>query len=250
MKHSLVWFILLSMTVVVSTIVSCSITPPPASAPTDTPPPTAIPSPTNTPTPEPTSTPTKTPTPTETPTATPSPPTPTPQRLSLTSTAFGAGEMIPKRYSRRGDDISPPLEWSDPPQGTLSFALIVFSSPLMDGGGNWVQWVLYNIPPETRALPEGVTPDAEGRSPDGSQHYENSWGELAYGGPNPQHVYTFSYFFVLYALDTTLDLEAVEETMRADGSLPWIGSSKAVLLEALGGHILAQGELEGKYREE
>ncbi len=158
--------------------------------------------------------------------------------------------MIPKRYSRRGEDISPPLEWSDPPQGTLSFALIVFSDPLMDGGGNWVQWILYNIPAETRALPGNVTPDADGWLLDGSRHYDNSWGELAYGGPNPPHVQTFSYYFVLYALDTTLDLEAVEETMRADGSLPWIGASKAILLEAVEGHILALGELVGKYKED
>jgi hypothetical protein len=132
----------------------------------------------------------------------------------------------------------------------MSFALIVFSDPLMDGGGNWVQWILYNIPAATRVLPEGITPDADGRLPDGSQHHENSWGELKYGGPNPPHVQTFSYYFVLYALDTTLDLEAVEETMRADGSLPWIGTSKAILSEALEGHILAQGEFVGKYKED
>ena len=226
----------------------------PSPTPTATPvPPTSTPEPTATPVP-PTSTPVPTPTPE--PTATPVPPTPTPtptptpERLSLASPAFGSGGMIPKRYARDGEDISPPLEWSDPPAGTQSFALLLISDPMSDGGGNWVQWILYNIPAEARALPEGVTPDADGGLPDGSQHFENSWGELEYGGPNPPHVATFRYYFTLYALDTTLDLEAVEKAAREEGTLPWIGASKVVLLRAVEGHILAQGELVGKYKEE
>jgi phosphatidylethanolamine-binding protein (PEBP) family uncharacterized protein len=113
-----------------------------------------------------------------------------------------------------------------------------------------VQWVLYNIPAAARGLPEGVTPDPDGRLPDGSQHHENSWGELRYGGPNPPHTYTYRYTFVLYALDTALDLNAVEATMREDGTLPWIGASQAVLLKGVEGHVLAQGELVGKSKAE
>jgi len=157
--------------------------------------------------------------------------------------------MIPGRHSRRGDDISPPLEWSDPPEGTQSLALLVLSDPMPDGGGNWVHWILYDMPPGSRALREGVTPDADGRLPDGSQHYQNSWGELKYGGPNPPHVSTYSYYFMVYAVDAKLDLEAVEEAAREEGTLPWIGASKEVFLRAVEGHILAQGELVGEYRE-
>ena len=86
--------------------------------------------------------------------------------------------------------ISPPLEWSDPPQGTQSFALIVYSSPLPDGGGNWVQWILFNIPAETRTLEEGFPANDSGLITDGSEYFPNSWGEMKYGGPNPQHVQT------------------------------------------------------------
>lgn len=220
MKHTLVRFTLLGMAVAIFTTASCSPAPTP------------------------------TPAPTESPRVTPVPATPTVQSLRLTSTAFDSGGMIPKRYTRRGDDISPLLEWGDPPEGTQSFALIVLSDPLPDGGGNWVQWILYNIPAGTRALPEGLTPDADGRLPDGSQHYQNSWGELKYGGPNPPHVSTYRYYFMLYALDTKLDLEAVEEAAREEGTLPWIGASKEVFLRAVEGHILAQGELVGKYKEQ
>jgi Raf kinase inhibitor-like YbhB/YbcL family protein len=179
-------------------------------------------------------------------------PTTTPgwERLQLTSPAFESGEMMPQKYARRGDDISPPLEWSDPPEGTQSLALIVISDPLPDGGGNWVQWLLYNIPAGTRVLMEGLTPDADGRLPDGSQHYENSWGERRYGGPSPSHASTCSYYFTLYALDAELDLKAVEEAARQEGTLPWIGAGKEVFSRAVEGHVLARGELVGKYKEQ
>jgi len=154
--------------------------------------------------------------------------------------------MIPEKYGRYGEDISPPLEWSDPPEGTQSFALIV-ETDLRPGGGEsiWIHWNLYNIPAETRALPEAVTPDAAGRLPDGSQHLANSWQEPRYGGPNPPHVSTLRYTFRLYALDTVLDLDAAEGAGEAE---PWVGASKERLLQAMEGHILAQAELVGKYK--
>jgi Raf kinase inhibitor-like YbhB/YbcL family protein len=220
MKHPLVRLTLLGMAIAMLTTVSCSPAPTP------------------------------TPAPTQPPSATPVPATPTAESLSLTSSAFESEGMIPKKYTRRSDDISPPLEWSDPPEGTQSLALMVISDPVPDGGGNWVQWILYNIPAGTRALPEGLTPDAEGRLPDGSQHHENSWGELKYGGPNPPHVSTEKYYFMLYALDAKLDLQAVEDAAREEGTLPWIGATKEVFLRAVEGHVLAQGELVGKYKEQ
>ena len=173
--------------------------------------------------------------------------------------------MIPGKYGRYGEDISPPLEWSDPPEGTQSFALIV-ETDLRPGGGEsiWIQWILYNIPAETRALAEAVTPDAAGRLPDGSEHLANSWQELRYGGPSPPHVSTLNYTFRLYALDTVLDPfdralrqaqdgaqdkpDAVEGTASSGETEPWVGASKEKLLEAMEGHTLAQAELMGKYK--
>ena len=231
---------------IVSMLVVVSCSPTQASTPvlTDPPSPTAILLPTNTPTFEPT------PLLTETPAPTLIPPTSTPVSLELTSAAFDPGEMIPHKHARRGEDISPPLEWSDPPEDTQTLALLVYSDPLLDGQGNWVQWILYNIPPETMALPEAVTPDADGRLSDGSQHHENSWGELKYGGPAPPHVQTFKYYFQIYALDTTLDLTAVEKALDEAGELPWYGVGKVVFMTAIEGHVLAQGELVGKYQEQ
>ena len=148
--------------------------------------------------------------------------------FELTSTAFAPGEPIPRKYTCDGEDISPPLQWSDPPQGTQSFALINDDpdAPV----GTWVHWVLYNLPAKARALPEAIPPDAE--LPDGSRHGENSWRRMGYGGPCPPSG-THRYFFKLYALDTMLDLAA--------------GASKEQLLQAMEGHILAQTEVMGVY---
>ena len=146
----------------------------------------------------------------------------------LTSSAFAPGEPIPLRYTCDGDDVSPPLAWSDPPQGTQSFALIADDPDAP--AGTWVHWVLYNLPAEARELPEAIPPDAE--LPDGSRHGNNSWRRPGYGGPCPPGG-THRYFFKLYALDTLLDLEA--------------GASKDKLLQAMEGHILAQAELMGVY---
>lgn len=148
--------------------------------------------------------------------------------FELTSTAFAAGEKIPRKYTCDGDDISPPLQWSDAPQNTQSFALI--SDDPDAPVGTWVHWVLYNVPGTTTALPEAVPKQDE--LPDGSQHGRSSWGRSAYGGPCPPGG-THRYFFKLYALDTVLDLAA--------------GAGKEQLLQAMEGHILAQTELMGLY---
>ena len=70
---------------------------------------------------------------------------------------------------------------------------------MVDGGGQWTHWLLYNIPPETRALPEGLTPDEDGFLPDGSRHHANSWGNLSYGGPNPPQLQTYRYYIPAFS---------------------------------------------------
>ena len=149
--------------------------------------------------------------------------------FEMTSTAFAQGDPIPPKYTCDGEDISPPLQWSDAPVDTRSFVLIADDpdAPISP----WAHWLLYNLPSESCALPEAVSPDAE--LPDGSRQGKNGWGRLGYGGPwAPKG--THRYFFKLYALDTMLEL------------LP--GASKEALLQAMGGHILAQAWLMGLYR--
>jgi Raf kinase inhibitor-like YbhB/YbcL family protein len=148
--------------------------------------------------------------------------------LEIMSTAFSSGESIPTKFTCDGDDVSPPLQWSDPPQGTQSFALIADDPDAP--AGTWVHWVLFNMPAESRSLPESVSPDPD--LTDGGRHGENSWGRLGYGGPCPPSG-THRYFFKLYALDSALDLAA--------------GARKDKLLNAMEGHILGQTEVMGVY---
>ena len=148
--------------------------------------------------------------------------------LELVSTAFVHEGPIPVQYSCDGSDVSPPLQWDEPPEGTVSFALIADDpdAPFR----TWVHWVLYNLPAGTRALAEAVPPDAE--PPIGGRHGQNSWKRLGYGGPCPPSG-THRYFFKLYALDAALDLEP--------------GASAEQVRQAMEGHILAEGELMGTY---
>ncbi len=149
--------------------------------------------------------------------------------VPLTSDVFAAGEAIPVRYTCDGDDLSPSLTWGELPAGTESLALIMDDpdAPL----GTWVHWVAYNLPAGLASLPEGI-PAGE-TLPLGGVQGVNSWKALGYGGPCPPGGSEHRYVFTLYALDTTLDLEP--------------GADKGVLLRAMEGHILGQGELVGRY---
>ncbi len=159
---------------------------------------------------------------------TPVPTSSTGATLSLTSSAFTSGQQIPSRYTCDGQDISPPLAWDTPPQGTQSFALIVDDpdAPV----GTWVHWVAYDIPASARNLPEAIP--AQAKLPGGGMQGKNSWPNLGYGGPCPPSG-THRYYFRLYALDTTLNLDS--------------GATKKEVLKAMEDHVLAVGELMGQY---
>ncbi len=149
--------------------------------------------------------------------------------IRLTSPAFQSGATIPKEYTGDGDDKSPPLQWSEPPSGTKSFALICDDpdAPV----GTWVHWVLFNLPAATRELEEGVpTIKTLGN---GAKQGKNDFGNIGYGGPAPPKGKSHRYFFKLYSLDETVDLSP--------------GTSKAQLVKAMNGHILADGQLVGTY---
>jgi hypothetical protein len=96
--------------------------------------------------------------------------------------------------------------------------------------GTWVHWVLFNLPAGVSELSESVPPESE--LDDGSRQGTNDFGRIGYGGPCPPGG-THRYYFKLYALDIVLELEA--------------GARKPQLLEAMEGHILAEGQLMGKY---
>ncbi len=150
-------------------------------------------------------------------------------RTELKSKAFEPGGLIPAKYTCDGEDISPPLDWSDPPAGTQSIALI--SDDPDAPVGTWVHWVVWNIPGSARALDENL-PKKESL-PNGARQGTTDFRRVGYGAPCPPSG-THRYFFKLYALDTTLNLPA--------------STTKKDLEQAMQGHILGQAELIGKYR--
>lgn len=150
--------------------------------------------------------------------------------LEVSSPAFQDGDRIPAKYTCEGQDVSPLLAWSEPPVGTQSLALIVDDPDAP--GGVFTHWVLFNIPSDSRELPEAVL--ARTQLPSGALQGESDFGKIGYGGPCPPPGRPHRYQFTFYALDQHLDLKA--------------GVSKKQLLDAMQGHILAQGRLMGTYQ--
>jgi len=148
--------------------------------------------------------------------------------LTVTSPAFTNEGMIPSKYTCDGRDVSPPLSWSGGPDGTKSYALIADDPDAP--AGTWVHWVIYDIPQDTTSLPEAVP--AGKTLKNGAVQGTNDFRRYGYGGPCPPGG-THRYYFKVYALDILI------------GKGP--GLTKKQLLNAMEGHILAQGELMGKY---
>lgn len=149
-------------------------------------------------------------------------------KLEIKSTAFEEGGSIPKKYTCDGPDVSPPLSWTQPPEGTKSLVLICDDpdAPM----GTWVHWVLYNLSPNRLELPEGVPGKKEVL--DGAKQGTNDFRKIGYGGPCPPGG-IHRYYFKLYAVDFEPDLNA--------------GATKKEVLSAIDGHILAEGQLMGRY---
>lgn len=149
--------------------------------------------------------------------------------LVLRSPGFGDGDEIPREYTCHGRDISPPLNWTDPPAGTRAFAFVV--EDLDSPGGRFVHWLLYSIPPETRQLAADMPATAE--LPNGALQGTNDFGKIGYGGPCPPPDTVHRYVFVLYALDRPVSLES--------------GASGSEFRDAVEGYTLAECRLTGTY---
>lgn len=148
--------------------------------------------------------------------------------MEIRSAAFPPDGPIPSVYTCDGADRSPALSWSGAPQGTKSFALI--SDDPDAPGKTWVHWVVWNIPANSTGFSDGVPPQAT--LSDGTRQGTTDFGRVGYGGPCPPSG-VHRYYFKLYALDTTLELAP--------------GTTKASLLKAMEGHILAEAEVMGTY---
>jgi Raf kinase inhibitor-like YbhB/YbcL family protein len=149
--------------------------------------------------------------------------------MTIVSPAFTAGGMIPAEFTCDGPNLSPPLVFATVPAEAKSLALIMDDPDAP--AGTWVHWVAYAIPPVTKELARNIPPQKD--LPNVMRQGTNDFRRIGYGGPCPPGG-THRYYFKLYALDIVPNLAA--------------GATKAQLLEAMKGHILAQAELMGKYR--
>jgi len=150
--------------------------------------------------------------------------------LTIRSKAFSAGGSIPAVHTCEGRDLAPALEFSDVPAGTRSLVLIVHDPDAPDPKKpqrDYVHWVVYNLPPDCKGLPEGGK-----ELPKGARSGVNDWKKEGYGGPCPP-IGRHRYFFELLALDAVL---------------PDLGAATRQQVEqAAGGHVLATASLMGTY---
>lgn len=150
--------------------------------------------------------------------------------LLLWSSAFGNGDLIPVQFTADGDNISPPLEWECEFE-VESFALVCEDPDA--SMGNWIHWVVYNIPGEKRMLEQGIPARTE--LEDGTLQGDNSWGDIGYSGPAPPSG-KHRYVFTLYALEGQLHLAP--------------GATAFELREAIEGQVIKQVEFMGEYTRE
>jgi Raf kinase inhibitor-like YbhB/YbcL family protein len=153
-----------------------------------------------------------------------------PMSLTISSPSFSNGGKIDKKFTCEGADVSPRLQWGEPPSGTKSFALLVDDPDAP--AGNWNHWTAWNIPSASHGLEEGIS--KKPRLPDGTQQGTNDFKKIGYNGPCPPAGKPHRYFFKLFALDKNLAL-------KSDAGKPELES-------AMKGHILAEGEWMGQYQ--
>lgn len=155
--------------------------------------------------------------------------------MRLESPAIEDGQPIPKKYTEDGNNVSPPLQWTDVPEGTAEFALIA-EDPDAPRDEPWVHWVMYHIPGAARDLPEDIPRETQLAQPDGAAQGVNTFNQnnIGYRGPAPPKGHgKHRYFFKLFALDKPINL--------ADSK------DKKTLLDAIDGHVLQEAELMGTY---
>jgi Raf kinase inhibitor-like YbhB/YbcL family protein len=158
------------------------------------------------------------------------------QVMTLATAAWPDGEQIPAKYTQAGDEVSPPLTWSNVPEGVGSFVLIAHDLDAASGTDDVLHWMLWNIPAAARSLGEGA-PQAP-QLPDGTRQISAS-GPY-YRGPGaaaagPAHHYVFE----LFALDAPIDVPAI-------GASP--AQTRAAVAAAMAGHVRGKAAYVGLFK--
>jgi Raf kinase inhibitor-like YbhB/YbcL family protein len=159
---------------------------------------------------------------------------PPPSQFKLSSSAYSEGSQIPNQFTCADPNVSsPPLQWSNPPKNSASFAIVFHDTDAAPGKNSMdvTHWILWNIPENTTQLARGIKPET---SPDGIVQGKNIRGTNGYQGPcPPPGASPHHYIFEIYALDSKLDLPA--------------GSTRADLLKAMDGHVIGKATYVGLF---
>jgi len=161
-----------------------------------------------------------------------------PTKLTVESPVLKPDQPMPRDYTPDGRNVSPPIAWSNAPAGTREFALIL-EDPDAGTPPPYVHWVIYKIPATAKGLPENVPIDPSAPMPAGlagAVQGSNGFRRNIYRGPAPPPGRPHHYHFIVYALDQQLTVKA--------------GLTRQELLDAMRGHILAQGEIVATYQRE
>ena len=152
--------------------------------------------------------------------------------FALHSPAFQNRGEIPKIHAceRFGGNLSPKLQWTNPPPQTKSFALTCHDPDAP--GGQFIHWIVYHLPVQVRQLDEGL--ERKQQLPDGTFQGINSFQRLGYDGPCPPKGPPHHYIFTLYALDRSIDIQGT--------------ATFESLQEAMKGHILGKAQLIGIFQ--
>jgi Raf kinase inhibitor-like YbhB/YbcL family protein len=151
-------------------------------------------------------------------------------KMTITSTAFQNDSTIPQRFTCQGEDLSPVLAWSGAPDGAKSFALLLEDPDAPHG--TFIHWVIYNIPATERGLAENFP--KRDKLPNGTRQGVNSAQQMGYMGPCPPAGKAHRYYFKLYALDAQINIPGE--------------ATRDQLVNAMQGHILAEGQIMGTYQ--
>ena len=160
------------------------------------------------------------------------------QVMTLMTPAWKDGGPIPIRHTQAGEEISPALSWTNVPETTASFVLIVHDIDAMTGGGqsDLLHWLVWNIPGTARQLPEGVPQGAQ--LPDGTRQISGT-GPYYRGPGAPASGPPHHYLFELFALDATIDVAPT-------GASP--AETRTAVFAAMAGRIRGKGTMVGTYK--
>lgn len=160
------------------------------------------------------------------------------QTMTLSTSAWPDGGLIPAKYTQAGDEASPALTWSNAPEGVVSFVLLAHDpdAAIGDGTGDVLHWLLWNVPATSTGVPEGLADVSQ--LPDGTRQisqtgpYYRGPGAMAAG---PTHHYVFE----LFALDTMIDVLAA-------GASP--ADTRAAVVAAMAGHVRGKASYVGLFK--